>query len=129
MEDFKMGDTHEMQTTGPLDDGVQRTFSTGATRDTSIDKPDYEGFLSPLVIERFGQYMMDHQQQSDGRLRASDNWQKGIPEDVYIKSGFRHFMDWWMYHRTGASLVPVDELLCALMFNVMGYLHEHLKKD
>ena len=27
-----------------------RVFETGATRDTDAGKPDYEGFLSPLVI-------------------------------------------------------------------------------
>ena len=77
------------------DDGTMRTFDTGATRDTNTDKPDYEGFLSPLVIERYGQFMMKHQKQSDGTIRASDNWQKGMPQDVYVKSGFRHFMEWW----------------------------------
>ena len=43
------------------DNGTMRTFDTGATRDTNTDKPDYEGFLSPLVIERYGQFMMKHQ--------------------------------------------------------------------
>jgi len=38
------------------DDGMKRTFDTGATRDTSQDKLDFEGFLSPLVIKRFGEY-------------------------------------------------------------------------
>ena len=26
-------------------------FETGATRDTNLNKPDYEGFLSPLVLK------------------------------------------------------------------------------
>jgi hypothetical protein len=102
-----------------------REFDTGATRDDDENKYDYEGFLSPLVVERFAEYMMKHQKQSDGKLRASDNWQKGIPKDAYIKSGFRHFMDWWKAHR--GHDVDKHEALCALMFNVMGYLHEDLK--
>jgi len=106
-----------------------RTFDTGATRDTDVKKPDYEGFLSPLVIERYGQFMMSHQKQADGSIRASDNWQKGVPKDVYIKSGFRHFMDWWKFHRGRWRKDLMEEALCALMFNVMGYLHEHLKQD
>ena len=107
-----------------------RTFDTGATRDTDVKKPDYEGFLSPLVIERYGQFMMNHQKQADGSIRASDNWQKGVPKDVYIKSGFRHFMDWWKFHRGDRRRKDIiEEALCALMFNVMGYLHEHLKQD
>jgi hypothetical protein len=106
-----------------------RNFETGATRDTDESKFDYEGFLSPLVLERFAAYMHSHRLQADGKLRASDNWQKGIPLDAYMKSGFRHFFDWWKLHR-GLS-TPYDdenEALCALMFNVMGYLHERLKQ-
>jgi hypothetical protein len=116
--------------------GGVRLFDTGASRDTEEGKPDYEGYLSPLVIERFGQYMVKHQIQSDGTYRPGDNWQKGIPFKVYMKSGWRHFMDWWSLHRDGSSLEPsspsgvnlTEEALCALMFNVMGYLHELLKR-
>lgn len=111
-----------------------RTFVTGATRDSDTSKPDYEGFLSPLVIERFGAYMHKNRYQVDGKLRDADNWQKGIPQVAYIKSGWRHFFDWWKLHRAASvsALTPVgeqlmEEALCALMFNVMGYLHEHLK--
>ena len=106
-----------------------RQYKTGATRDKEEGKLDYEGFLSPLVIERFGEYMNKHRIQSDGVLRASDNWQKGIPKEDYIKSGFRHFMDWWKEHRGHDSREGLEDSLCALMFNVQGYLHEHLKKD
>lgn len=107
-----------------------RQFETGATRDTDEGKPDYEGFLSPLVIEAFGRYMHKNRVQSDGSLRASDNWQKGMPYDAYIKSGFRHFMDWWMIHRDipPESGADAEEALCALLFNVQGYLHELLKE-
>ena len=108
-----------------------RTFEGGATRDSDHDKPDYEGYLSPSVIKRFGQYMLKHQQQADGSIRASDNWQcgQGIPQDAYIKSAFRHFMDWWRGHRTDGitDLGDFEDSMCALMFNAMGYLHEHLK--
>jgi len=108
--------------------GKVRQFSTGATRDTDEGKYDYEGFLSPLVIERFGQYMNKHRKQSDGNLRDSDNWQKGIPQDAYIKSAWRHFMDWWKEHRGYGSREGLEDALCALLFNVQGYLHEHLKR-
>lgn len=104
-----------------------RNFDTGATRDTDVGKPDYEGFLSPLVIERFGRYMDKHRHQADGKLRDSDNWQKGIPKDAYMKSGWRHFVDWWKEHRGISTKDGIEEALCALMFNVMGYLHEYLK--
>lgn len=104
-------------------------FTTGATRSASEGKYDYEGFLSPRVLQRFGQYMDKHRLQPDGELRDSDNWQKGMPFESYIKSGWRHFMDWWLHHR-GLSTLAVETLedtLCALMFNAMGYLNETLK--
>jgi hypothetical protein len=105
-----------------------RQFTTGATRDSDTDKYDYEGFLSPLVLERYGEYMHKHRKQADGKLRDSDNWQKGIPKDAYMKSGWRHFMDWWKEHRKIASREGLEDALCALLFNVMGYLHETIKE-
>jgi hypothetical protein len=105
-----------------------RTFDSGATRDNDARKIDFEGFLSPLVLERFGRYMRKHRRQADGGLRDSDNWQKGIPRDAYMKSAFRHFMAWWMAHRgwKRATANDLEDLLCAVLFNVQGYLHEHL---
>lgn len=105
-----------------------RTFKTGATRDTNQNKPDYEGFLSPLVLKRYGEYMNKHRVQPDGNLRDSDNWQKGIPKEEYCKSALRHFMDWWMENRGFESRDGLEEALCALMFNTMGCLHETLKE-
>ena len=95
-----------------LQKGV-RAFQTGATRDLEINKPDYEGYLSPLVLRRFGLYMARHQQTAAG-LRASDNWQLGIPKPVYMKSGWRHFMDWWLAHRGQLSRAELEEALCGL---------------
>lgn len=106
-----------------------RHFDTGATRDADTDKYDYEGFLSPLVLERYAKYMHEHRIQSDGSLRASDNWQKGIPLDAYMKSGWRHFMEWWTAHRNDAVFNDeTEDILCALLFNVQGYLHEMRKQ-
>ncbi len=113
-----------------------RKFETGATRDSAAGKFDYEGFLSPLVIERFGAYMDLHRKQADGQLRDSDNWQRGMSLDVYIKSGWRHFFAWWKIHRKGTvrderdnHIVTVDEAMCGLLFNLQGYLHEYLKQQ
>jgi hypothetical protein len=107
-----------------------RQFDTGATRDTDDGKIDYDGFLSPLVLERFGRYMLTHQVQADGHKRASDNWQKGIPQDAYMKSGWRHFMAWWKHHRDiHDPHETVEDSLCALIFNAQGYLHEHLARQ
>lgn len=107
-----------------------REFETGATRDNDTDKFDYEGFLSPLAMERYAEYMHKHRKQADGKLRDSDNWQHGIPLDSYMKSMWRHFMDVWKIHRgLRVSGVSQEEALCALLFNVMGMLHELLKQE
>lgn len=111
------------------DTGIKRTFATGANRDTAEGKHDYEGFLSPLVIEAFGTYMNFNRLLPDGSTRDGDNWQKGIPMDVYMKSGWRHFIDWWRAHRGLTTHEGIVWALTGLMFNVMGYLHEHLMKN
>lgn len=105
-----------------------RKFETGATRNPEDGKYDYEGFLSPLVIQRFGEYMNKHRLQSDGTLRDSDNWQRGLPKETYMKSGWRHFMDWWLEHRGHESREGLEDAICALIFNAQGYLHETLKQ-
>lgn len=102
-----------------------RKFDSGATRDDEAMKIDYEGFLSALTLKRYGQYMHSHRIQSDGELRASDNWKKGIPLDAYMKSMWRHFMAVWIDHSIKKD--PTEDL-CALLFNVMGMLHE-LEKE
>lgn len=113
------------------DNGTIRSFATGATRDTAEGKLDYDGFLSPLVLHTFAVHMMRHQKQADGQMRESDNWQKGIPMEQYIKSMWRHFFDVWANHR---RILPVRKeriitAICALLFNVQGYLHEYLKAN
>ena len=104
-----------------------RRFETGATRDLDITKLDYEGFLSPLVLKRFAEYMHSTRVLPDGTYRESDNWQKGIPKPAYMKSGFRHFFDWWSEHREIETPEGLELAICGLLFNAQGYLHEHLK--
>ena len=105
-----------------------RTFDTGATRDIDTSKLDYEGFLSPLVLKRYAEYLNKHRVQADGKLRDSDNWQKGIPLDVYMKSMWRHFMDVWSAHRESTLKGELlEEALAAVIFNAMGYLHEIIR--
>lgn len=109
----------------PLSAPVVRTFSTGATRDLDADKLDFEGFLSPLVIKRYAEHMHKNRKLPDGTLRDGDNWQAGIPQEVYMKSMWRHFFDVWSSHRGNSGDVETE--LCALLFNANGMLHEILK--
>ena len=105
-----------------------RKFSTGATRSDDSAKPNYIGYLSPLVIERFGRYMLEHQY---GGQRSADNWKKGITRQAYIESMFRHFVHLWGTHELAISLEMkphVEDTLCALLFNVQGYLFELLRE-
>lgn len=119
--------------------GDMRKFDTGATRDSEEGKYDYEGFLSPIVIEAYGQYMHKHRKQADGQLRDSDNWQKHFGEkhfDVCIKSLWRHFVDLWFLHRgykrfdkKDSHEITKKEALMAILFNVMAYTDKLLKDE
>lgn len=105
------------------------TFKTGAVRDSKTHKLDYEGFLSPLVLEAYARYMHKSRFMENGGFRDSDNWQKGIPLDSYIKSGWRHFIDWCKEHRGYKTKEGLLLSLLGLMFNTQGYILEVLKKD
>lgn len=125
---------------GVCDDIIQRNheapdvrqFATGAKRSADHDRIDPEGFLSPLVIERFSAYLHKHRTMPDGSQRESDNWQKGMPLATYMKGAWRHLLHWWTRHRGFPVTDPkaaanIEEDLCALIFNASGYLHEILK--
>lgn len=107
-----------------------RTFDTGATRDQNATKHDPSGFMSPLVALRFCEYMTKHRVQPDGSIRAGDNWQKGIPLNAYAESEWRHHLDLWLHHRGYGVLArePIEDVLCGILFNVQGYLHELIKR-
>ena len=111
-----------------------REFDSGATRDDLNEKLNYEAFLSPAVLEFYAQYMHEHRKQSDGSLRAGDNWQKGIPLETYRESLARHYHQAWgtwrgnkVYDDKG-ELVDLKKALCGVLFNTMGQLHELLKE-
>lgn len=108
---------------------MNRTFHTGANRNSEEGKIDYEGHISPLVIEAFGQYMHKHRFLEDGSMRDSDNWQKLFGEEHYsvcMKSLWRHFFDVWKEHRGHKSREGMNDALAGLMFNVMAYWHKYL---
>ena len=100
--------------------------------DTEEGKIDYEGFLSPLAVRRYSEYMDRHRHQADGKIRSSDNWQKGMPLSSYMKSLWRHFMAAWTCHRgpwvRDNPNTAMEEALCGVIFNANGYLHELMKK-
>ena len=102
-------------------------FATGAYRNPAKDKIDIEACESPIVLERYAQYLHENSYLPDGSRRPNDNWQKGIPRDSYMKSMVRHFVDVWKIHRGFTAHMTLENALCALMFNVKGYLYEVLR--
>lgn len=106
-----------------------RRFDGGATRDTDEGKPDYAGYISPLVLQRYGAYMLKHQKQADGTMRGSDNWKAGMPREVYVSSLLRHVMDVWLETDGYESRDGLSEALCAVIFNASGLLLEVLKDE
>lgn len=113
------------------DNGTLRTFGTGATRDTTEGKHEPWGFTSALVEKRFCAYMHRHRLQSNGELRDSDNWKKGIPLDAYYHSLSRHIQDLRLILEgfdIEAREDSLEEVLCSVLFNVQGMLHEIIKK-
>jgi len=106
-----------------------RVFESGASRNSDTGKLDYEGFLSPIALKAYAEYMDSHRKLEDGSLRDSDNWQKGIPVDAYMKSMWRHFIDVWTNHRGAETEDSQERNLCAVIFNAFGMLHELKTKE
>lgn len=107
-----------------------RQFESGATRSSVTDRYDPEAALSPLVLERYAAYVHGCNNMH-GKVRTDDNWQKGIPLPVYMKGAWRHFLHAWQRHRGWPVTDPkaatsIEDDLCAVLFNVQGYLHELL---
>lgn len=108
-----------------VDDGEMRTFGSGAIRDSSTNKLDYEACLSPLVLRRYAEYVKSCRTQPDGKQRADDNWQKGFGLSVWMKSKWRHLVTTWRCYRD-PSYGDIEVSLCAEFFNTHGMLHEIL---
>lgn len=113
---------------------VVREFPTGAVRDLVQDKLDFRGFISPKALRRFAAYMNKNRKLADGSLRNSDDWKKGIPISVYIESLLRHTFEYWELVDDGfflsqdeALMREADEVICGILFNAMGYIHERVK--
>lgn len=113
-----------------------RTFESGAMRDSEDGKYDFEGFLSPQVLAEFAAYMHKNRFLKDGRVRDSDNWQGGMPRDVYMKSMLRHLMDLWLLHRGHPAVRPetgeqvsLGDTLGGLLFNLQGYWLQVIREE
>jgi hypothetical protein len=121
--------SQEEKTNSPAE--LLRTFKTGATRSPLGDKLEYKGYLNPMVLKRYAEYMKKHQTQSDRGQRAADNWQKGIDLASLYDSKIRHDMDIWLYsegyYREMTEVI--EESLCASIFNTMAILKQVLEQN
>lgn len=112
-----------------------RVFKSGASRNPDTGKFDYEGFNSPIVDHSYAKYMHEHRKMEDGSMRASDNWQKGIPKDELAKSLVRHIQDFRLLHRGFNVLdekgeeVTMEDCLNAIKFNSNGYILDLIKNS
>ena len=113
-----------------------RTFEGGATRNDDTDKLATRRFLSQFAIQRYFEYMHKHRMQADGTMRDGDNWKKGsgIPQDVYADSLDRHNHDIKsilagapVRKNEDGTPIDIEGVLCAILFNAMGMLHELVK--
>ena len=106
-----------------------RTFNGKATRDDDTNKLDFDGFISPQVLNRYAEYMNKHRETALG-IRDSDNWQNLFGEkhlDVCMKSAYRHFQDWHLFHRGFKGRDDIESSICALIFNANAYLFKLLQ--
>jgi hypothetical protein len=62
-------------------------------------------------------------------LRDSDNWQKGMPTQVYVKSLLRHVVTAWKIHRgydcfdeRDGHKISMIEASCGVLFNAQGII-------
>jgi hypothetical protein len=97
-------------------------FKTGATR-SAESLFDPEGFISPGALAEYCAYMAEHRTQADGKVRDSDNWQRGMPTSRAYRSLLRHTLDAWLIHRGYAPRSPdcktTRDALCAIVFNAL----------
>ncbi len=107
-------------------------FESGATRTGDTEKLNYVKALSPIVLERYVQYLNAHRKQADGIMRDFDNWKKGIPTDRYLEGLGRHFIAVWLLGdgfpaEDDKGPVTLEDTLCAIIFGASGWLHEIIK--
>lgn len=88
----------------------QRTFPTGAQRDSSSGKPRPD-LISPFATMRRGRVM-----ELGAKKYGYRNWEKGMPLSVFMASATRHFLQFSM----GAT---DEDHLAHCAFNIDAIMH------
>lgn len=114
-----------------MDKVANRVFETGATRSPLGNKLEYDGYLNPLVLKRFAEYMKKHQTQADGQQRAADNWQLNIDMKSLHDSKKRHDIDVWLHIKgyPEEATEDMEESLCAAIFGNMAMLKQVMEQS
>lgn len=95
-----------------------RTFESGATRDNNTNKRDVMGFTSAVADKLYCDYMHEHRFQSDGTIRPSDNYKKGIPKEAVTESLGRHALDLRLIDEGYSGRESEVATLCAMRFAI-----------
>ncbi len=99
-----------------------RHFESGAVRGSG-GKLEFGEYLSPHMLFRYAEHM-----RKNAIKYGKGNWLKGIPENEYWESGFRHFMMIFMERQLGIQMEPDTDHYAALIFNIQGLMHEEAER-
>jgi len=103
---------------------TDRSFETGAVRDTDEGKESYIDSVSFLALKR---YALFQKNACEKRGYSKDNWRKGIPIKVYEESLMRHLQKYLSNKYEGTNIEPDVDHLGAAFFNLQGIMHEEEK--
>jgi len=96
-----------------------RKFKTGAVRDDDTDKEKYQETISWRAFKRYAKYMTGKQSRY-----GKGNFKKGIPVDAYEDSMMRHVQKYFENKYEDGQMEKEEDHLSAILFNVLGIMHE-----
>lgn len=96
-------------------EGKERTFSTGAVRDSAATKPMLQ-LISPHMMLRLGEWLRFACRDRKPSPYPPRNWEKGMPYSETIGSLQRHVEKW----KLG---MDEEDHLAAIVFNAMALIH------
>jgi len=103
---------------------LNRSFASGAIRDSEESKPDYIETVSWTAFRKFGEYMTSKK----GRY-GSGNFKKGIDIESYERSLVRHLQKYLENKHEGGVQEVKEDHLSAMVFNIFGILHEQGRQE
>lgn len=93
-------------------------FKTGAIRDSQEGKPDFIETISWTALNSYAKYMTGKKVKY-----GAGNFKKGIDDWSYEQSLMRHADKYFRNKYENGKDEPNEDHLCALVFNVLGLIH------